>query len=287
MLKDKNNILFSIITYHPNPHQLKNLLIVLKPYQVLIVDNTKNNLGYAQGANKAIKEALKQKADWVIILNQDLTVSPAFLQKFVSLLNTSKPAIIGPFVGALDKKRWTTILPENSKFQAQNSKRIKNFGFNNYFEFWIWNFGLNHYISGSFIAIHKKVIEEVGNFYQPYFMYYEDADYCVRSQKAGFSVISVKIPGITHHDTSSLGQNSFLHEYYLARNHLLFVKRNAPLLVKIHEFFRFPKTIYEHLKNKNQGALTGIKDYLIGKYGKFPFAQSRLFSPWVPLVKSV
>ena len=119
-----NNILFTIITYHPNLEQLKKLLAVLKPYQVLVVDNTKNNLGYAGGANKAIKKSLKQKADWIVILNQDLTITPVFLKKFVSLLLISKPAILGPFAGSFDKKRWTTILNENSKYKARNSKQI-------------------------------------------------------------------------------------------------------------------------------------------------------------------
>ncbi len=43
----KTKIIFSVITYRPNQTQLNKLLSVLKPYKTLIVDNTKNNLGYA------------------------------------------------------------------------------------------------------------------------------------------------------------------------------------------------------------------------------------------------
>ncbi len=105
----KTKIIFSVITYRPNQTQLNKLLAVLKPYKVLVTDNTKNNLGYAGGAKKAFDNALDQKVDWIVILNQDLTVTSNFLQKFVSILKTSGPAIIGPYAGSLDKKRWTTI----------------------------------------------------------------------------------------------------------------------------------------------------------------------------------
>lgn len=271
-------VLFSIIAFYPNPLQFNKLLAVLKPYKVLIIDNTKNNLGYTGAANKAIKHSLKNNFDWLVILNQDIEVNKKAVSQFVKTLDKTKPGIAGPFVGTLDSKRWTTILKENSKFEALNSKQILNSklqnkkSFNN-LNFDYWNlfrisdleFRIYPYISGSFLAIHKDVIAKVGGFYQPYFMYYEDADYCVRAQKAGFSITSVEIPGIFHQDAAP----SLLHEYYLARNHLLFVKRNAPLTVKLHEILRFPKTIYQHLKNKNQGALKGIIDYYLGRLGQY------------------
>ena len=124
------------------------------------------------------------------------------------------------------------------------------------------------YISGACMAIHRDVIKEIGYFYEPYFMYYEDPDLCIRAKKAGFPLVHIPLDGIEHIDTSSLGKGSFLHEYYLARNHLLFVERMAPLRVKMYEYLRLPKTIFEYWRSHNIGALTGCKDYFIRAFGE-------------------
>lgn len=207
---------------------------------VIVVDNTSVNLGYGGGINVGIRKALTSRVDWVVILNQDINANKNNIDALDILLQKYSPRIIGPYAGGLDRKRWTTIHP------SQNID----------------------YISGACMAIHRKVIEKVGLFYEPYFMYYEDADYCVRAKKAGFPLIHVPVKGITHDDNPSLGKGSFLHEYYLARNHLLFVERLAPLRVKSHEYIRLPKTLAEHALHKNTGALVGIKDYFLRRFGE-------------------
>lgn len=238
-----NKIWYVIVSYKPQAEMLKSLLDTLPKNSTIVIDNTKNNLGFGGGANKGIIEALEKGAEWVVILNQDLQFSIKSINDFEKNLLNLKPDIVGPFVGNLDKKRWTTILPAQMK-------RID-------------------YISGAFIAIHKEVFAKVGFFYEPYFMYYEDVDYCVRAKKLGFSLKKIPIDGIIHNEAYSLKKGSFLHEYYLARNHLLFVQRLATMSIKLHEIFRLPKTIYEKIIRRNQGGLTGIKDYFLRRFGVY------------------
>ena len=97
------------------------------------------------------------------------------------------------------------------------------------------------------MAIHKRVIEKIGYFYEPYFMYYEDADLCVRAKNAGFPLKKLNGAGIEHSDRPVWGKGSRIHEYYLARNHLWFVWRLAPWNVKLYELIRLPKTLLEFL----------------------------------------
>lgn len=229
---------FVIPTYNADKNELASLFKSLKSFPIIVVDNTKKNLGYAGGVTVGIKRALHDGADWVVILNQDLHVDNKAIKKFATILLGSEIGIVGPFGGELDKKRWTTILP---------SIHVD-------------------YISGSCLAIHKNIFGKI-EFYEPYFMYYEDADFCVRARKAGFPVEKIFIKGINHEENTSLGRGSFLHQYYLSRNHLLFVERNAPFFVKLHELFRLPKTIYEHWERRELGALLGIRDYLFRRFG--------------------
>jgi GT2 family glycosyltransferase len=117
-------------------------------------------------------------------------------------------------------------------------------------------------------VIHKDVNAKVQGFYKDFFMYYEDVDYCVQATKSGFSLVPLALPNIHHEDGKTIERGSPLHEYYLARNHLLFVERQAPFIVKFREFIRLPKTLYEHQIFLNAAGKQGVLDFLFLRYGK-------------------
>lgn len=220
---------------------LNALRAVLKNHWVIEIDNSKKNVGYAGGANAGIKKALEGGAAWMVVMNQDLKLTTDAISKFSSSLAKSPPGIAGPFTGGLDPKRWTTVLP------AQK----------------------NDYITGSMIAIHKSVIEKVGFLYEPYFLYYEEVDLCVRAKRAGFVLTHISTAGVSHEESVSLGRDSLAHQYYLARNHLLFVERCAPPYVRLYEYVRLPKTIAEHLIRGQRGGFLGVRDYLLRSFGQY------------------
>lgn len=209
---NQKKIWFVVVTYKPEKEVLQQLMAALEGWPVEVIDNTDKNLGFGGGANVGMRKAFDAGTAWAVVCNQDVTLSKQGVAKFVKALEHCEPGIVGPEAGTLDSKRWTTILPGNKKID---------------------------YISGSMMAIHKNVWEKIGGFYEPYFMYYEDVDLCVRAKALGFPLRQVDIEGFRH--------ASYGNEYYLARNHLLFVYRNAPVSVKFHEILRLPKTIWESL----------------------------------------
>lgn len=205
----KEKIRFVFVLYNP-------IDIERKRTWDIVIDNTEKNLGYGGGANLGITRALDEGSDWVVVCNQDITLSNKDKEILNNKLVKAKPGIYGPEAGTFDKKRWTTILPA---------------------------YGTIDYISGSCMAIHKYVFEKIGYFYEPYFMYYEDADFSVRAKKAGFPLGLLVLPGFQHDCTIAKERRK---KYYLFRNHLLFVLRNAPRIVQLHELLRLPKTIYDY-----------------------------------------
>ncbi len=253
----KPTIVFIIIAYHPKPEEFARLLRILPSEETVVVDNGQTlvsddvgratllpqsrNLGYGAAANIGIRHAIAHGAEWFVVLNQDVTINRAAVEEFTKQLPKLDPCVAGPFGGGIDPKRWTTILP---------SERTD-------------------YLSGSCIAIHSKVIKKVGYFYEPYFLYYEEADYCVRAKRMGFPLKKLTIEGVTHEESVSLGRGSAAHQYYLARNHFLFVERQAPGDVKLHEALRFPKTFMEHMRRHERGAAIGIRDYFLRRFGPY------------------
>ena len=257
------SIYYVIITYKPRKEKIRGLLRVLCGRNVIISDNTPEgypftspekgshvvihnfrDLGYGAGANVGIREALKRKAEWVVILNDDLKMTQNTLSHFEAYALKGDPCIAGPFAGYFDRKRYTTIL-------NLSGKPVKN----------------PDYMSGSFLAIHKDVISRIGLFDERYFIYYDDARYCLSALRVGFPLKQIILPGIYHKDATNVGENSWFHQYYLARNHMLFVEQSAPIGVKLHEVLRMPKTLWEHMSKNETGALAGIGDYAVRRFG--------------------
>lgn len=251
----QQKVVFIVIAYRPLMRDLKPLLEALKNLPVIVVDNGKtliksqvgkatlltqrSNHGYAGAANRGIHYASAHGATWFVIVNQDFHLDRSDALHLVRTLSNISPCVAGPFPGGLDLKRWTTMLPSD-RFD---------------------------YLTGSCLAIHEKVIRKVGYFYEPYFLYYEDTDYCMRAKQKGFNLVRLELGHAKHKESKTLGPGSFLHQYYLSRNHYLFVERLAPFRVKMYEVARFPKTLYEHITRHETGALSGIGDYMIRRFG--------------------
>lgn len=254
----KSIIAFIIVAYRPKTEEFTKQLRLLRDHPVVIVDNggtltldqvgratllsQTKNIGYAAAANIGIHNASGLGSTWFVILNQDTVFTKDSLHDFVKAIKKLPPGLAGPFAAGLDAKRWTTLLP---------SERAD-------------------YLTGSCLAIHEKVIGKIGYLYEPYFLYYEDADYCVRARLSGLPLTKLEIGDISHDESVSLGRGSKLHQYYLARNHLLFVKRLAPSSVKLYELLRAIKTLGEHIMRREFGAIGGIKDFLFGRFGPYP-----------------
>lgn len=254
-MKLYSKVLWIVVAYNPKTESFFALLKNLPILSTIIIDNggtvrqedvgkttllsQAKNIGYAGGANTGMRHALAHGAEWMVILNQDIVMSKKAVNDLSEFLSESDPGVYGPYGGGLDKNRWTTKLP---------SMKVD-------------------YISGSCIAIHKDVIQKIGYFYEPYFLYYEEVDYCIRAKNAGFGVRLALVEGIAHEESVSLGKGSPVHEYYLARNHLLFVSRLAPRAVKKREYVRIPLTISDHIIRKEYGALAGVFDFLFRRFG--------------------
>lgn len=262
--------IFIISTYYPNVEKLSHLIAMLSPMNILIIDNTpqsdktfsqqikekklplqpnveitemKQNTGYAGAINHGLQKSYTLGYTWMIIVNDDITIDKEAVDSTIKQLTKLNPGIAGPFPRSLDIRRWTTIDNRNNENSSAD------------------------YLSGSYLAVHRDIINNIGYLYEPYFLFYEEVEYCVRAKKTGFPLYTIFLENIKHTESSSFVNRVFLHQYYLARNHLLFVERNAPPSVKFYEFIRFPKTMIEHIHRKEWGAVEGIRDYIFRKFG--------------------
>lgn len=256
------------------------LRLVEKSFPQTQIVKLSRNAGYAAANNIGISQCLKKEIDGVLILNPDAYLLPNTIKK---LLNSSKKyankGIFGPQIlksdkktiwangGIIDSKRWTAKLIGNNEStsfeilkpirqaqgkQVQNDKGRKV-----------------DFVSGTCILIPRVLLETGLGFFEPYFLYYEDVEFCMRAARIGFPSFIVNNAVVIHDEQSERSQFKPIKNYYLARNHLLFVERNAPFRVKLREVLRLPRTISEHVHKNDSFSLKGIGDYFRRRFGTY------------------
>jgi len=250
-------------------------------FEVLVIDNDPNhrlgdlnfdygvtklvnaeNLGFSGGNNTGIKYALNNGADYILLLNNDTVIEPEFLKKLVETgEKDEKIGILGPIIYKLNTNE-PHFAGGKIDWLYTSAKHVS---------------GASDYITGACFLIKRKVIEKIGLMPEDYFLYFEDAEWCLKARKAGFECRVVPEARISHKVSKNTQEYSFSYVYYHYRNGLLLAKRNAPFLIKIIAY-KMSLLIYlkqviklvfmPSKKNWARAAIKGIGDFWKGKTGK-------------------
>lgn len=237
-----------------------------KQYPEAIVIDNRVNYGFAKGINYGLKLAYQQGADYLLLLNDDTLVTCDFLVKLVKHAKDYSYFICGPKILTREGKIWS-LGGKIDKLRGSGSligfgQADKNIDKDLSVDF----------ISGTAMLVNRKVIEKIGFLDEDYFLYYDDVDFCYRAKKAGFQSVLVPVSAITHRETATIQKNSPSHYYHAAKSHLIFVIKRLPLIIKLREFIRVFKTIFELMiekdKTKKKYELLAIWDFLLCKFGQ-------------------
>jgi hypothetical protein len=86
------------------------------------------------------------------------------------------------------------------------------------------------FVDDIFLLVSRQAYKAVGGYDSHFFLYFEETDWCARVRKAGYSVIFTPKARIWH--KGNVGGPSInlspLRHYFLTRNEIIFLKRNAP-----------------------------------------------------------
>ena len=182
------------------------------------------NLGFSGGCNIAIRRALEQGAEYVLLLNNDTHVNPRFLAPLVrAALSDQKVGIVGPKVyysdgqdrvlycagGRIIKALGQPLMRGLGKIDQGQYDRQEEVGF----------------ISGCCLMIKREVIEKIGLLDENYFAFFEDLDWNVRAQEAGYQSVYVPSSVIGHKGSNTIGLKSPGYYFLHTRNRILFAKK--------------------------------------------------------------
>ncbi len=240
--------------------------------KVVLIENEKN-LGFASACNQGIKWALERGADYVLLLNNDTIVAPDFLTKMAEVAKQEeKIGIVGAKIYYFDqpKKIWFAG-GDFVKWRASGRHR-----------FWqkqdfskLTGVVSSDFVTGCAMLIKKQVFQDVGYFYESYFLTIEDLEFCWRAQKAGWE-IKIDLDAYLWHKVSSsrLGEFSFSNGYYGTRNRLFFAFKQTHNLTGgcILLFLVVPIRIIQWILTGRlamvKGMVLGCLDFFRGKMGQ-------------------
>ena len=239
--------------------------------QLNLTKNNKNH-GFPGGNNIGIKFAFKfLYPDYVLLLNNDTTVEENFLVELVKNgENRNEIGILGPKIYFYDEPN--TIWSAGCKISWKLSRGIQ-IGCSEPDHGQYDEVKEVEYVSGSAFLIKSEVIRKIGLMDEKYFLYFEESDWTLRANQAGYKSLYVPTAQVWHKVSRSGGGISKpVGLYYITRNRWIFMKKWAKksdyILFVIYQAigaFIFPIILSIYYRNKKlfstyyYGLIDGIK----------------------------
>jgi rhamnosyltransferase len=284
-----NSVCAVIVTYHPSSRMLENIPKAAAQAQgLVVVDNGSNpdelnllratsqtlgfdlieegeNLGLAEALNQGVRWAKNEGYPWVILFDQDSTVTEGFIDQMFSGWEVHP-----------DRDRVGSVHPKYVDPDTGVEPRVRRASDGG---------PISSLTSGALMPV--WIFDKIGWFASEYFIDCVDTEYCLRVRAAGYLIADSRQAVLLHHvghpkKTGLLGSrfrpsnHSALRRYYMSRNRVVVHRK----------YFRvFPswvlQSMYESLREtvkcflgeqdrarKFRNFLLGTWDGLAGRMGK-------------------
>jgi GT2 family glycosyltransferase len=227
-----------------------------------------DNLGAFSSRDELFK-LVRNDAQYILSIDDDVILPP-------ELLKESLPIFA--------EDNWIGIIGPRTVYDDTPSETAHGAGFINW---WLGHYSTKDtrepvecdYVIGCCMLIRKSVIDEFGGFDHDYYTSHGEVDLCLKAKKKGYKIIFQ--PGVSvRHRVEKGGTKTPERVYYVFRNKLFVIKKNAPLPQKwislaLYSLFWLPKGILDSIiRNRGTNSqeiktiLTGMMDGWLGRGGK-------------------
>lgn len=239
-------------------------------YLNIRIVRSSENVGFAAGCNVGINAVIEQGCEFVWLLNNDTIVDRDALSYLIEKAKEERSSgIVGSTI--LEKGNESIVnhvggwvypylglcvhLGKGEQYElVQKKRKIRP-----------------KYITGCSMLARVEMIQELGLMDEGYFLYWEDADWCLRAKKRGWNIAMAYESIVYHKGSSGLGATSPLKGYYLARNSLRFVFKFYPWLFPLaiiwwprrHFINHLLKGRFTHAKMALRGGLDFVKGRVV------------------------
>lgn len=230
--------------------------------EIEVITCVENN-GFAKGNNIGIEYAVKQGADYVLLLNVDTVIEPDLVEKLMASANAATVTVPKIYMDKRLMKVWYAggemdyVQGRSYHCNQAAEKENKAIGF----------------ACGCCVLIHRDIIKNVGVFDENYYLYFEDTDLSMRWLQHGITIMYIPAAKMWHKVGGSGGADgSLIKSYYMLRNQLYFMKKyqnemQAKTWKKAFDMLK-NGVIKEHNKEKRKYAWWALYDFYKGNMSK-------------------
>jgi GT2 family glycosyltransferase len=246
------------------------------------------NGGWAGGNNAGLRYALERNADWIVLLNNDTTVSPTIVNELKTAIERfPKYGIIGPVINHMDEP--DRVMTDGCLFNRPGSP-----GFFDRLEvvpsksepLTITDVDI---VNGCCLAVSREVCNKIGLVDEQFFLIHEESDFCLRAREAGFKCGVFNRSLVLHKGSSSFkrtGQRT--QRYYDSRNLKLLLNKHIGKhregrgsLASYRTYFnylyyRYCVEVENGCTEAAEAVLDGVMDGIYGRYGQYQQQRWRL-----------
>ena len=279
-----------VVTYKPDTETLEKLIqsIYSQLSKLIIVDNTpdgsknlekfstlpnieivylRNNYGIAYAQNIGIKKSLEEKANYILLSDQDTIYPVDYVKSMIDCFRYEKVAAAGPVYINTVTGELSPIIKNYFKKEYVTSGKHEVFQ-----------------MIASGMIINSLYIKDIGFMREDLFIDWVDLEWCWRARKKGYKLIvnaDVKIEhNLGYKSRTILGKKialrNHIRHYYMVRNgfYLSLYSHDLDIIHKLILFIKsviyliaFPILAKPHLKNL-RCTLKGFFDGITGKLGQ-------------------
>lgn len=242
------------------------------------------NYGFSKANNEGIRWAMQQGMKYFLLLNNDTEIEADTIEQMVRYERRmqekhGRQGIVVPKVLYADNRE--TIWCAGGSFTPVIKKAVQR-GLNERDDGRFDQSGTCQFANGCALLLTKSIVERIGYLDDRFFLYYEDTEYSMRAGAAGVRIGYCKDAVVYHKVNGSTGGNEKpANAYYITRNWLLC---NRTHMCRGREKLRFGIFVLYFACNRLawlaiwflggrrcmcRAALQGIRDYRIGKWGKY------------------
>jgi len=207
------------------------------------------NCGYAAGNNIGIRHALKIGCEYICILNNDTLIEEDFLSPCITFLdNHPNVAIVSPALLNIEGTQVQStggdifikkgiVTQKNSGVEYSSLPEVIRCD----------------YVGGACMVFRASLMNELGFIPEHYFLFYEETEWCYRIGQKGYENVILTSTYIRHKESASINKVGSLKDYLMARNRIVFVKRNAsPMTFFLFLCYCFAQTVYCSIRYDRQ-----------------------------------
>jgi GT2 family glycosyltransferase len=237
--------LASLAAMTPSPDKLVAVVQQWQPEEVAalreelgagaLVMDIDDNVGFSEAANRGIGAAVEGGAEWILLVNNDATVTTDCLGRcLVEAARHERLAVVGPAVVFADTPDhlWYVGATQSDRFAFTRHPGLQHDAGT------LPPTGPTGYVPGCCALISAAAWEDVGPYRVDFFLYYEDADWCSRARGKGWGVRYLAEVLCYHAVSVSAGKRGSLgltetSAYYLARNPLRWALGTSQPLLRL------------------------------------------------------